>query len=317
MTVQTKSGKSFEYACALNLRDQLSQFQDVILDDNSATKKAEQFYFELSKEERLTLDMAARAAVKILRKMEPLLDHDDNDSPLILTIQGDKEGQTGDVRDILFIRRKHAWEIGVSIKHNHEAVKHSRLSETLDFGEKWLGIPCSKNYFDEIKPIFSELRTMKSQGIKWNEIENKSQRFYIPILESFAKELRVISSAHGEVIPQRLLAYLIGNHDFYKIISSDDRKMTQIQAFLLFGDLNKPSGEIKPEIKIPRLKMPTRFFDIYIKPESDNTLLLALDEGWQLSFRIHSASTLVEPSLKFDVRLIGQPNLYSHFESWE
>jgi len=32
-----------------------------------------------------------------------------------------------------------------------------------------------------------------------------------------------------------------------------------------------------------------------------------LNNGWQLSFRIHNASTIVEPSLKFDVQLIGMP----------
>ena len=32
-----------------------------------------------------------------------------------------------------------------------------------------------------------------------------------------------------------------------------------------------------------------------------------LNNGWQLSFRIHNASTKVEPSLKFDVQFIGMP----------
>ncbi len=34
---------------------------------------------------------------------------------------------------------------------------------------------------------------------------------------------------------------------------------------------------------------------------------MVLDEGWQISFRIHNASTLIEPSLKFDIQLIGNP----------
>ena len=32
-----------------------------------------------------------------------------------------------------------------------------------------------------------------------------------------------------------------------------------------------------------------------------------LNNGWELSFRIHNASTLVEPSLKFDIQFIGMP----------
>ena len=33
-----------------------------------------------------------------------------------------------------------------------------------------------------------------------------------------------------------------------------------------------------------------------------------LDGGWQFSFRIHNASTLVETSLKFDIQIIKMPD---------
>ena len=32
-----------------------------------------------------------------------------------------------------------------------------------------------------------------------------------------------------------------------------------------------------------------------------------MNNGWQLSFRIHNAKTDVEPSLKFDIQFIGMP----------
>jgi hypothetical protein len=32
-----------------------------------------------------------------------------------------------------------------------------------------------------------------------------------------------------------------------------------------------------------------------------------MDGGWQFNFRIHNASTYVEPSLKFDIQIIGMP----------
>lgn len=44
-----------------------------------------------------------------------------------------------------------------------------------------------------------------------------------------------------------------------------------------------------------------------MKPKSNNTLELYLNNGWQFSFRIHNASTLIEPSLKFDVQIMGMP----------
>ena len=41
------------------------------------------------------------------------------------------------------------WEIGLNIKHNHDAVKHSRLSHKIDFGAEWFEKPCSQNYWQK------------------------------------------------------------------------------------------------------------------------------------------------------------------------
>jgi len=41
------------------------------------------------------------------------------------------------------------------------------------------------------------------------------------------------------------------------------------------------------------------------------TLILELNNDWGLSFRIHNASSKVEPSLKFDINLLKSPkNLF-------
>jgi len=34
---------------------------------------------------------------------------------------------------------------------------------------------------------------------------------------------------------------------------------------------------------------------------------VALNEGWQISFRIHNASSRIEASLKFDINLVSTP----------
>ena len=51
----------------------------------------------------------------------------------------------------------------ISAKNNHRAVKHSRLSNKINFGEKWLGVSCSDNYFKEINPIFDMLASLRSK----------------------------------------------------------------------------------------------------------------------------------------------------------
>ncbi len=64
--------------------------------------------------------------------------------------------------------------------------------------------------------------------------------------------------------------------------------------------------------------MPTQFYHIGFKPGSDNTIEVVCDEGWQISMRIESASSKVEPSLKFDVNLISLPSsVHTQIEPWE
>lgn len=100
---------------------------------------------------------------------------------------------------------------------------------------------------------------------------------------------------------------MLGEFDFYKVISIDNKQITQIQTYNLRGTLNKPSKKEKPKTIIPIAKLPTRIVNIDFKPESTNTIELYMNEGWQFSFRIHNASTYVENSLKFDIQIVGMP----------
>jgi hypothetical protein len=220
-----------------------------------------------------------------------------------------KEGQTGDVRDVLAIRSLQKWEIGISAKNNHRAVKHSRLSNDIDFGKKWLGLPCSIDYFKEIKPIFdnlAKLRTASKATQKWETLGDYHTSVYVPILDSFKKELLRLDSENQGVVAQCLVEYLIGNQDFYKVIKGSAK--VEIQAYNLHGTLNLPFENIKPKAKVPKLKLPDRLIEVAYLKESKTTLLVTLNEGWQISFRIHNASSRIEPSLKFDINLVSSPH---------
>ena len=78
-----------------------------------------------------------------------------NNEPFDLSILPDSAGIKGDVRDVICLRKQDGRVIGFSCKHNRYAVKHSRLSDTIDFGKQWVAVPCSKEYFDTIVPLFS------------------------------------------------------------------------------------------------------------------------------------------------------------------
>lgn len=317
MPKQKDTGKAFEYVTLITLYNSLQEDQQVEIIKTPAFNNAESSYNSSEESLKTNMDLAAKAAIKVLLKMEPNLENSKDNSPLFLSLQEDSTGQKGDVRDILTVRKQNGWEIGISCKHNHTAVKHNRLSSNIDFGNKWFKIPVSQKYFDEINPLFNELKEMKEKKLLWRDVENKEERFYMPLLKSFMDELNRLDSQNSEVVPDRLLKYLLGKYDFYKIITNDSQHTTKIQAFNINNTLNCSAGNIRPKDRAPRLTMPKRFHSIDFKANSTNTIIIVCDGGWTISMRIHSAKSEVEPSLKFDVRLEGiSSKLYSHVEHW-
>lgn len=298
-------GRAYEFICLLTLEKEIGKYRNVIIEKNSSYEAARNAWHTIDDELQNTLFQSANAAIETIFAMEPLIIEDGDDS-LVLKIQKDSEGEAGDVRDILIIRRNIKWEIGLSIKHNHFAVKHSRLSPTIDFGEKWFGIPCSNAYWEAVNPIFDFLQNQKKNGLKWRELDNKENDVYIPLLYAFINEIKDRYKSHSE-IPRKMVEYLLGEFDFYKVISIDNKRITQIQTYNLRGTLNQPSKTEKAKISVPVSSLPTRIISLDFKPNSSNTVELYMDNGWQFSFRIHNASTMVENSLKFDIQIIGMP----------
>lgn len=309
MANQTINGKAFEYALLLEFYQRLNILTSVSITENEPYKTAKGFFDSFVEKEQDVFRITASAAINFLIDIEPRLSNGINkDDILVLEIVSDQAGQTGDVRDVLIIRSLQKWEIGISAKNNHRAVKHSRLSMNIDFGEKWLGIPCSQNYFKEIQPIFEMLENLRNQdkSTKWTSIDNMHENVYIPILNAFRKELLRLDKENQNVVAENIVQYLIGNQDFYKVIKGN--KKVEIQAYNLNGTLNLPFEKIKPKAKIQKLKLPSRLIEIVYQENSTTTLLVSLNEGWQISFRIHNASSRVEPSLKFDINLVSAPH---------
>ena len=319
---QTDLGKAFEYACITALYEHHSPHQEVLVVRNEPYETAKRF-FDTAVEKQADLVDGARAAVRVLNRLEPRLTYPNNAVPLILSLQTDAAGMAGDVRDVLCIRKGNDWEIGLSCKHNHEDVKHSRLSNTIDFGKKWLGVPCSSTYFEEIKPVFDNLAELRRIGrernnpIKFEDFEDVEDRFYVPVLNAFIKELRRIAD-ENDGIPAKMVKYLIGEYDFYKVITDDQHRLTKVQAVNINGTLNKPSEGHRSITPVPLIKLPTEFFVIRWVAGSKNTIEVVCNNSWTFKMRIHSAKKTVEPSLKFAVGLTGTPGgFYLEMEPWD
>lgn len=306
MSVQSNNqGRAYEYICLLTLNEEINKIRKSEIIKNSAFIAAQNAWYNVDSTFQSILQESAKAAVATIFDMEPMIIEESYDT-LTLKIQTDNEGKEGDVRDILISRNDVSWEIGLSIKHNHFAVKHSRIGRNLDFGKKWFGVPCSENYWSNIKPVFNYLAEQISQNKNWNELETKNTDVYIPLLNAFMNEIKE-STKQNSNVPQKMVEYLLGEFDFYKVISIDSKRITQIQSYNLHGNLNKSTKTISPKIKIPVVMLPTRIVSFDFKPNSSNTVELYMDGGWQFNFRIHNASTKVEQSLKFDIQIIGMP----------
>ena len=142
----------------------------------------------------------------------------------------------------------------------------------------------------------------------WKDIYKKEDVVYGPILNAFIKEFSRLFIKHNQKITIGIINYLLGSNgnDYYKLIHYNNH-ITRIVPFNISGTLNQSTEKSKPKIKIPKINLPTKIIDLSFKEDSKTTVILTMNNGWSISFRIHNASTKVEASLKFDIQLQGQP----------
>lgn len=308
---QSKAGRAFEYAVVCAIRNVIGE-QNVTLLENSCSRLAAADFDSFEQNAMHSSVLSAEAAMRQLLSFEPYLDAARGGLlTLSLQMQPDQSGGFGDVRDVIVACQVREWQIGISAKHQHEALKHSRLSPKIDFGQQWFGHKCSQTYFDEIRPVFDKLSELKQASVLWASVPQKDTSIYVPILNAFRSELLRLDQLNPGTVAPRMVQYLIGMYDFYKVMKLQHQ--TKLQVYNFNGTLNRPFGRTQPSVRLDRLKLPTRIIEIDFKRDaaagaSKTTLELICDGGWQLSLRLHNASSKVEPSLKFDVNLIGRPN---------
>lgn len=298
-------GRAYEYTCLHTLNNAIGRIRNSEIEKNSCYEAAEHAWNTLSGAEKALYTLSAKSTIDTIFALEPNIIEKENDV-LKLYIQSDEHGEVADVRDIIIQRKDIVWEIGLSIKHNHMAVKHSRLGKVLDFGEKWYGIKCSDDYWNEVKPIFDFLDVEKSKGTYFRDLNSKEDDVYVPLLNAFMREVKK-QVENDSSIPRKLVEYLLSKYDFYKVISIDSQRITTIQSFNMYGTLNLPSKTQAPTLEVPVIDLPTSLLYIGFKPKSKTTVIMSFDNGWQFSFRIHNAKDIVESSLKFDIQIAGIP----------
>ena len=71
--IQTKYGKSFEYACVISLYDDLSHKQEVAIEESPQLLSAKNDFQSVEEDMKESLLKAADAACRVIKRIEPQL----------------------------------------------------------------------------------------------------------------------------------------------------------------------------------------------------------------------------------------------------
>jgi hypothetical protein len=298
---QVTNGNAFEYACVVAIKQVVSEYQEVYIVEDEHFNQCKCDFVNLEESVRNSLSVAATKGIQSLLDYEANLTTSTSEI-LEVRLNTSRAGQIGDVRDIIIGKKLSNWNIGISAKHNHNAVKHSRLSPSIDFGREWLQIPTPSNYFDTLAVLWNQLRSYKDAGVTWDSI-NKEE-IYHEVLLAFCDALKRMNE-QNYVVPMNFMTYLLGRYDYYKIIVMTKERQTILRAFNMNNTLHQKTLHGQQSKYNSRLSMPSNIHKIEFDTKS--TVNIYFDKGWQISMRIHNASKIVEPSLKFDVQLVGVP----------
>ena len=294
MSINVTNGKGNEWAVA----SRFSSVLEVPIRQDSSAKVAEAAYLALPEHLRERFEISAKLAVEYIVNQES--NNLKQNLPLEVVLSGDSEGESGDVRDVLVFGESVIF--GVSCKTNHDAYKHSRLSKKIDWVAKWGLDPagCSQIYKDAISPVFdqlAEVRTSSGSTALFRNMKDLHGDVYAPVLLAFEEELvRLFAeAAFPERLAGALVQYVVGNHDFYKVVTRTSE--VDVLAFNFNGSLNSN-----------KTKLPTKVLSVDREEGSAHSINVRFDRGYVFNFRIHNASSRVEPSLKFDVQAVGLPS---------
>ncbi len=198
----------------------------------------------------------------------------------------DSDAKKGDVTDIR-VRIKDQI-INLSIKHNHNALKHQRPLSAV----QWCGV-AKKTNADKIhregvkeivKDFLKSASKLNKKATTFKELKDKKRDFidkklYKPVCEHVSKTIIKICKDPLQV--KKLFTFLTGSTDYYKIVLNSAGV-----SIYMFSELIPPD-QVKVSI--------TR--NSYIN--------LLFSNGWEIAMRLHTASSKLGSSLKFDSQPIN------------
>jgi hypothetical protein len=293
MTVSNQNGRALEYVLFIEIQ-QFASTKNIEFetDDitNASNRRDESHYRRLTDNIKQDFILFAKTVIKWLKEEYNL----ENQSKIHIERKDDRTGVDGDVTDIdLKLSRSDEVTklIRLSIKNHHNALKHPRLPRLPLF----LGITdrdITESYLQNRNAVWTEFirkcRELSGEATLFNEIKAIDRQF-------IDREL-----------------YLPLNNLVKNFLIRNMNNANRIQSFFEFMTSTKnPFITLKNESEnlivknFSNIHKPTEFSIEDLKP---STFLIKFNNGWNLSFRLHTASSRmftptgnINKSTKYDV----------------
>lgn len=202
----------------------------------------------------------------------------------------DHSGRDGNVIDLI-ISTDNDQRLGISLKHNHDALCHPRISRV----PTWFRANEEQHAFykkshDEIwVRFFEKAEAIDSRATTFEGLKQKDNRLiddylYAEFYNLIAGFLK--SNVSNSSTSQALFRSLVGRYDFVKVIDRGDT--VDIQDWRNLSEASMVEITISAE---PR------------------RIIMAFNNGFIISGRLHTAKKEIEKSLKFDIQAVEKPQV--------
>lgn len=212
--------------------------------------------------------------------------------PLIVRRMNDNDAKLGDVADIKIISDSNQ-EYGISLKHNHAAVKHQRPGALI----KQLGISVNdkaitKSYKAGIKAIelqfYEKVKALHVDKNLFNVVKAKNPQVILGLYHSICSHVAdtINKFCKEPDVAKSFFEFLVGKFNFDKVIVTEHNVKV-----MKFNDIELPTA-------------------VLASVRNDSYVDLIFDNGFEFSMRLHTASSKFEfgkaVSLKFDTQLSSE-----------
>ncbi|MCC5661730.1 HaeIII family restriction endonuclease [Nostoc sp. XA010] len=199
-----------------------------------------------------------------------------------ITIDRLPDQNQNDVTDICLTSK--AWTVNLSLKHNHTALRHQRPGTTPVHCGYAKNDPQMQHFKQQYRVITQEFMQHIGQAKLFAELPPAliEQHLYTQVCNLVSQFI----NSHADTCATKLFQYLVGNVNYYKIIVDTHARTLNIQQFA-------------------EIQMPTNV----IATVNKQYVFLSFDNGWEISMRLHTASSQLKnsPSLKFDTKALKNP----------